>query len=408
MSLRRLRPSVLGQLQGSRRFWLLMALLLAPATSLGAKEVARLEYVTDVFGSAAGIGSVGVTIALAIAVAGAVAGPLADRTEPRALLLLSLGAVTLSNFATAGLLAQGLLSAPMILALAAVDGLALGMGAPALVKVLAAMVPVDARGSAEIVNIFRLSAGGIAGLLLANASPSVVVTMLGCGIGATLGAAGVAVIVKPTRHGRRLAASGPGSTSLLATLRDMPSLRYVVIADLVLTFTIPTQLSNVILADEADPNLVVAVLLAGVVGVMVGRLGLVVTGSLGAVRRQLLVSFGIFATVAFIAWPLTASGAILAEGRIAAGFILVGSASTSYVLGLLAALVQQQVPDDVRGALTGFMAASRSLLIAGAAALITAVIVPLNSAAVVLTVCVLAVVALAVVRGFRGISARPN
>jgi len=385
-----------------------MALLLAPATSLGAKEVARLEYVTDVFGSAAGIGSVGVTIALAIAVAGAVAGPLADRTEPRALLLVSLGALTLSNFATGGLLAQGLLSAPLIIALAAVDGLALGMGAPALVKVLAAMVPVDARGSAEIVNIFRLSAGGIAGLLLANASPSVVVTMLGCGIGTTLGAAGVAVLVKPTRSVRPLATGGPGSTSLLATLRDMPSLRYVVIADLVLTFTIPTQMSNVILVDEADPSLVVAVLLAGVVGVMMGRLGLVVTGSLGAVRRQLLVSFSIFAIVAFIAWPLTASGAILAEGRIAAGFILVGSASTSYVLGLLAALVQQQVPDPVRGALTGFMAASRSLLIAGAAALITAVIVPLDSAAVVLTVCVLAVVALAVVRGFRGITARPN
>jgi len=227
-----------------------MALLLAPATSLGAKEVARLEYVTDVFGSAAGIGSVGVTIALAIAVAGAVAGPLADRTEPRALLLVSLGALTLSNFATGGLLAQGLLSAPLIIALAAVDGLALGMGAPALVKVLAAMVPVDARGSAEIVNIFRLSAGGIAGLLLANASPSVVVTMLGCGIGTTLGAAGVAVLVKPTRSVRPLATGGPGSTSLLATLRDMPSLRYVVIADLVLTFTIPTQMSNVILVDD--------------------------------------------------------------------------------------------------------------------------------------------------------------
>ena len=77
----------------------------------------------------------------------------------------------------------------------------------------------------------------------------------------------------------------------------------VVIADLVLTFAIPTQLSNSVLVEEGDGVLVLPVLLNGVLGVLVGRLTLLYTGSLGDVRRALLISFSLYTVVAVVAVP---------------------------------------------------------------------------------------------------------
>lgn len=404
MSQRLSGASVLDQLKGSPRFAVFMLVMLPTAIALGAKEVARLQYVTGVFGSAGGIGTVGVVVAVAVALGGATSGPLCDRINPRGVLIISILGVACSNVISSTLIFRGELTVPIVLVIAVFDGASLGVGAPALLKIQAALVPHDARGSAEIVNIFRLSLGAVVGLILASLSPSPAYTLL-VGGAVTFGvAAGVAWVTSRV-SATRVRSVQAGPVGLWSTLFALPSLRYVVIADLVLTFAIPTQLSNVVLAEEGDVSLILPVLLAGVLGVLIGRLTLVATGSTGDVRRQLLVAFGVFIGVALLAVPLTVSGFTLESGLISACFILAGSASSSYVLGLLAALVQQQVPDDVRGALSGFMAAARSLLIAGAAALITAVVVPLSSAAVVVTVCALAVVALAVVRGFAGVMA---
>lgn len=398
------RTSVLDQLKGSPRFGVLMLFMLPTAIGLGAKEVARLQYITAVFGGAGGIGTAGVVIAVAVALGGVIAGPLCDRINPRGVLLISILGVGCSNIIAATLIYRASLTIPIVLIIAAIDGGALGIGAPALLKIQAALVPHDARGSAEIVNIFRLSLGAVVGLFLASLSPSPALTLMVGGVVNFGAAAGVAWITSGMSATRVTTVQG-GRAGLWSTLSALPALRYVVIADLVFTFAIPTQLSNVVLAEEGDVSLVLPVLLAGVIGVLIGRLALVVTGSTGPVRRQLLIAFSFFIGVAVLAVPSTMSGFTFESGLIAAGFILAGSASSSYVLGLLAALVQQKVPDDVRGALSGFMAAARSLLIAGAAALITAVVVPLSSVAVVIAVCVLAVVALAVVRGFSGVTA---
>jgi hypothetical protein len=396
--------TVLDQLKGSPRFALLMLISLPTAIALGAKEIARLEYVTEVFGSAGGIGTVGVVVAVAVALGGATSGPLCDRINPRGVLIISMLGVACSNVISSTLILRGELTVPIVLVIAALDGGALGIGAPALLKVQAALVPGDARGSAEIVNIFRLSLGAVVGLVLASLSPSPAFTLLVGGGVTFVVAAGVAWLTSGM-SATVMSTALAGHVGLWSTLVALPSLRYVVIADLVFTFAIPTQLSNVILAEEGDVFLVLPVLLAGVVGVLIGRLALIATGSTGNVRRQLLIAVGSFIGIALLAVPLTVAGFTLDSGLTSAVFILAGSAASSYVLGLLSALVQQAVPDDVRGALSGFMAAARSLLIAGAAALITAVIVPLSSLAVLITVCTLAVVALAVVRGFAGVTA---
>ncbi len=385
-----------------------MVIFLPAAASLGAKERARLDYVTEAFGDASGIGTVAVVMAISVAVGGAVSGVITDRVRPQGVLAAALAVTAIANFVTGISLLQGPLSIAHVVAVTAVEWLSAGVAIPALLKVQAALVPQDARGSAEIVNAVRLGIGGMVGILLATVSPSPAVTLLGCAIVIVGVIIGVLIVTRglpaPARP-REVRGAGTGLWSVL--LADQ-TLRRVVIADLVLTFVVPTQLSNVVIVEEGDASLVLPVLLTGVFGVLAGRLVLLYTGSLGDVRRALLVSFGLYLAVAVGSVPLVLNGVTLTRAEVASLTILLGSALSAYTLGLLAALVQQLVPDDVRGALSGFMAAARSLLVAGAAALITAVVVPLSSEAVVGTVVVLGVAALAIVRGFAGIAARTN
>jgi hypothetical protein len=147
------------------------------------------------------------------------------------------------------------------------------------------------------------------------------------------------------------------------------------------------------------------VLISGVLGVLVGRLILSLTGSHGVVRRELLESYGTFVALALLGIPLIATSVIYTAVWIPAVVLFVGSATTAYAQGLLAALVQQQVPDEVRGRLTGGIAAARSLLIAGSAILLTAVVVPFSTVAAATFVAVLGLAALILLRGFRGVTA---
>jgi MFS family permease len=395
------RPPVLSQLSGAPRFWLLMFVTLPTAGSLSAKEVARLEYVTDTFGGPEGIGSVGAILAVSAALGGAIAGPLIDRLNPSRVLVANIAAIAAANLAAWWLLTRGPMAEAQVLAVAFVDGVLFGVGVPALVKVQSALVPTDARGSAEIVNALRASIGAIAGLVLASVSPSPSVTLLGCALAVAAVGGAVAFVVLPGPQGptqRALRAAG----SMWAALQALPTLRRVVIVDLLLAFALPTQVSNLVLVEEGETVLLLPVLLAGVLGVLMGRLLLLVTGALTRVRRHLLLAFGVFVAAGLAGIPLTATGVVVASPALAGGFILVASTSTAYVWGMVGALVQQQVPDGIRGSLTGFLVAARSLLAAGAATLITVTVVAFSSTEVIIAVCALALIALALAQGFRG------
>jgi hypothetical protein len=345
-------------------------------------------------------------MAVSLAVGGVTAGVLADRVRPQLLLFSGICATVLVNLATGLALLDGPLSIDRVVASTAVEWVSAGIIIPALLKVQATLVPQDARGSAEIVNVLRLGIGGIIGILLASYSPSSAATVLACaGVMACVGI-GQLVVTRGLPSPARSVAAGRAEMSLWAVLRTNGALRRVVIADLVLTFVIPTQLSNSVLVEEGDVVLVLPVLLNGVFGVLVGRLTLLFTGSLGDVRRALLISFGLYATVAVVAVPAALSGLLLERAELASVGIFLGSSLSAFALGMLSALVQQLVPDDIRGALSGSMAAARSLLVGASAGLLAILIVPLSSEAVIVVVAVLAVAALAAVRGFSGIAAR--
>lgn len=287
------------------------------------------------------------------------------------------------------------------------DGVCAGIGVPALAATQAVMVPTTARGAAEIISIFRLGIGGALGLILAGMSPSPAVTLVAIGVVLVALVIPIGVISRPVVFGPRGLLQVAGDR-LREVLRSHPVLARVVVSDLVLCVAVPTQFSNVFLATDRDGSLVTPVLLSGVLGVLTGRLFLSLTGSHGQVRRDLVQSYGTFVVLALLGIPIAAWGLVDTTVWIPVTLLFVGSAVTAYAQGLLAALIQQQVPDDARGRLTGLMAAARSLLIAASAALLTAVIVPLSVTWAAVFIAGLAVAALALLRGFRGISADPE
>jgi MFS family permease len=339
--------------------------------------------------------------AVGLALGGLASGPITDRFDPRRLLVAGMALQGVMSLLTALMLLGGVTSDGAYLATILVDGVFAGACVPALATTQAAMVPTGARGAAEIISILRLGIGVALGLLLSGLSPSPGVTLIGVGVVLCLVAVPIALITRPVAIPRR----GKDSGRVLDALKTHPVLRRVVVADLVLCVAVPTQFANVILASDWEESLVTPVLVSGVLGVLVGRLTLSLTGSHGVVRAELLRSYGSFVALALLGIPLVATSVVYTDVWIPAAVLFVGSATTAYAQGLLAALVQQQVPDEVRGRLTGGMAAARSLLIAGSAILLTAVVVPLSATGAAVFVALLGVMALVVLRGFRGVTA---
>lgn len=396
------RRSALSDVRHSPRFLALMLVMLVAAVGYGARDTTRLEFTTELTGNASGIGATATLFAVGLALGGLLGGRVVDRYDPRRVLAGGMIAQGLGSLVTAALLLQGIRDFAPYGAVTLVDGVFAGACIPALATTQAAMVPTGARGSAEIISILRLGVGAVIGILIAGATGSPIATLIVIGIIMFAVAAPILVITRAVeipRGAREVAGQ------LLNTLRDLPVLRRVVVADLVMCLVIPTQYTNLILADRQERAFVEPALIGGIAGVVIGRLLLTYMGSHGQVRRALLASQGSFVALAFLGVGLVASGLAFAASWVPAALLFFGGALTAYTQGLLAALVQQQVPDAVRGRLTGAMAAARSLIIAGSAAMLTVVILPWHVVGATAFVAVVGLVALIALRGFRGITA---
>lgn len=396
------RRSALTDVRRSPRFLALMGVMLVAAVGYGARDTARLEFTTELTGNASGIGATATLFAVGLAVGGLLGGRVVGRWDPPLVLALGMVAQGLASLATAALIMQGVGDFGPYGAITLVDGVLAGACIPALATTQAAMVPTGARGSAEIISILRLGVGAVIGILMAGASASPVTTLIVIGLIMLGVAIPIIVITRPVVMPLSIRER---AVRVLDVLRDHPVLRRVVIADLVMCMVIPTQYTNLILADRDESAFVGPALIGGVAGVVVGRLLLTYIGSHGRVRQALLVSDGGFVALGFVGVGLVTSGFAFASPWVPAVLLFLGGALTAYTQGLLAALVQQQVPDAVRGRLTGAMAAARSLLIAGSAALLTAVILPLSALGATAFIAAAGLVALIALRGFRGICA---
>ncbi|MGI9196537.1 MAG: MFS transporter, partial [Candidatus Nanopelagicales bacterium] len=331
---RLLRQSALGEVRRSPRFLGLMGVMLVAAIGYGAREQARLVYTSELTGNASGIGEAAAIFAVGIAVGGLLGGRLSDRFNPSRVLIAALAVQGAASLVTAALIVSDIPWGTPYFLVTIVDGVFAGVGVPSLAATQAAVVPTTARGAAEIISILRLGIGGALGLVLAGLSPSPAVTLVAIGVAVLVLLIPIAVITNPVvfAAGRALKVA---RDQLLGVLRTHRVLSRVVVADLVLCVAIPTQFSNVFLATDRDKSLVIPILLSGVLGVLVGRLLLTLTGSHGQVRRDLVVSFGTFILVAVLGIPVVASTLVHSATWIPVTLLFIGSGTTAYAQGML-------------------------------------------------------------------------
>src|SRR3954454_195330 len=172
------RPTTLGALKYPKyRVYSIGVLLSLTGTWLAS---AAFGYVVLLLGgSAATLGLIGFLNTIPNLIWGLPAGALADRYDPRKLLLCFQGANMLVAIALAVLWATDVLTVPLMGALAVVGGSLGTLSFPAFQGMLASMVPPEDLESAVAVNslslqVARFVGPAIAGVLLATSGPTAV------------------------------------------------------------------------------------------------------------------------------------------------------------------------------------------------------------------------------------------
>lgn len=360
------RTSVYAQLRQTPRVFAFMALLLGGAISLGAKEVARWEYLDEAFDSEWGLGSAAAVSALVVAVTSLLVGRIIDRRDPRPFVIVSLSIAAVGNLVVAVVLIPGPISPGWIALSSLIDGATLGVGGVALLKTQAAFVRPGAEGAAEIANILRLGIGGVLGALLGGLSPDPTVTLIVGSVLLLVTCAGLWWVMRPITP-RPASRGRTGVVAVLGYLRRAGSLRGLVAIDLALAFVIPTQLVNLVLVGMDAPQVATLSIAAGMVGVLVGRLTLAIVGFRGDPRRLLtIVVVGLAVTQLLAAVALT-DGWLIEQLLLLPTVIIIGSILSTYAQGVTASIIQQEVEEDHRGGLASILVAGRNILISVAA-----------------------------------------
>ena len=190
---------------------------------------------------------------------------------------------------------------------------------------------------------------------------------------------------------------------ILDTVRAHPALLAVVKVDLVFSFVMPTQFVALVLANGGLENLVSSTTFAALLGVLTGRLVLNVVGFRGRPRRNLRIAYGGFLVLTVIGTLLLIDDYIFTRVRLLEMVIFTGSAALVYAQGLVSSLIQQQVPESIRGGLSGSLNGLRYLLVAASSALTAWVAVAGTAIELALVTTSLLVGGLVLARGFRDV-----
>ena len=348
-----------------------MAAFLLAAAGVGAREATRLDSIADSLPGEVGVGLVAMVFAVALAAGSVIAGRGVDTHDARPVLV---GSVLASGVLT-GISAWGLTRGPIpagwLLTSTALEAALLGVAGTSLLKIQAALVSAEARGAAETVNIVRSGLGVAAGTVAAG-------VLGGPVAGLTLAAAltlvaglATAAVVWPVDVPR-----SPGGnvrvTDLVRGVRARPALRTTVVVDLTLAIVLPTQFIALVVTDQQAPELDTLAFTASLLGLLLGRLLLMAAGIGRDVARRLRIAYLSFTALVVLAVPSLIGGWILDHPALVAALLFVGGALLAFGQSTPLALLQQQVPEEIRGSLSGTMNAARNLLIAGAALTLSA------------------------------------
>lgn len=357
------QTSVFQQLRATPRIFLFMGLLVGTALSLGAKEVARWQYIDEAFTDEWGLGQTAAVAAVAVAVTSLALGRAMDRRDPRPYVMLAFALSIVSNGLTGFLLLHGPLPIWVALAAAAFDGAALGVGGVALLKTQAAFVVPGAEGAAEILNVLRLGIGGVLGAVLAGLSPDPAWTLLATVPILVVSSSLVWVVMRPITPRRPPAGLASMGLSVWAYLGATPRLARIVGVDLALSLVIPTQLVNLVLSDLDAPEIAAVSIAAGMVGVLIGRLALTLIGFRGSPRVILLITVVSLSFLQFVGVLSLTDRWLVSQLLALPAIVILGSIASTYAQGLLAAIIQQEVAEDYRGRLGSILVAGRNILI---------------------------------------------
>lgn len=386
-----------------RRFAWFMAGLAPGAIVIGIFGVTRALTATEVFGDETGIGTTAAFAALAGACAGLVSGPVLDRWNARWILITAMVLFGLSQLVTFSTYTTGSLTPSLLTVISIVDGFLVGMQITALLTTQAGLVTQANRGVAEITNALRIGLGSLLGTLLATSVLTLQTALLLSGIVVLLV---TAATVWTTRgfvpaHAVHRATFSDAWTIFTS---DRP-LRSALIIGALLALVLPTQLVNLVIVDMDMPQMVGLAAMAGVVGVLGARFHLSLTGLRGSLTARVLRSYVAFTVAIAISWVV-----IVADSRTLilvslVPLILVGSWSSSLAFGLVAATVQQRLPDAVRGRFTGASGFVLGLAVAGGVMAATVVITPQDTKTLLPLMLASLIVVLVITRGFRGLAA---
>jgi len=357
------QSSVFRQLRATPRIFAFMGLLIGTAMSLGAKEVARWQYLDEAFSDEWGLGETAAVAAVTVAVTSLTLGRVMDRRDPRPFVMVAFALSTVSNGLLGFLLLQGPLPIWVALVGAAFDGAALGIGGVSLLKTQAAFVIPGAEGAAEILNVLRLGIGGVLGALLAGLSPDPAWTLLATVPLLVVSSSLVWIVMRPITPRTPPAGLARIGLSVVAYLRATPRLARIVGVDLTLSLVIPTQLINLVMSNLDAPDIAAASIASGMVGVLLGRLALTLIGFRGNPRVILLITVGTLCCVQFLGALSLTDGWIISQPLALPAIVILGTIASTYAQGLLAAIIQQEVAEEYRGRLGSILVAGRNILI---------------------------------------------
>lgn len=388
-------------LSGNPRLWIFMSALGA-STAIGVAVTAwYVAFARDHFG-VGGVGAIATTYALVMAFFGVPAGVVVDRVAPRWVMLVAM--VSMGAMALAAPLVLRPSSIVPAVALCALEAIAFSFLALAVVRSQASLVAATNRGAASLVHLAVVAAGGIAGVIAAlNLTASVSgFTVLAAAdlVVAVAFYASCRSISLMRRHREGLRRS-LGIGELVATMRGNALLRMVVILQLCLAFVLPTQLVNLYVADYMHEELLPALGVSGFAAMAAAGAILLWRGMRPGIGRDLRTNFVAYSLVLLVAIPVV--GLPLSTWRNAAVVALAGVGVFTWVIGdgLVAALVQQVCPDDIRGRVTGSISSARKLLVASGVAMATVVSDVWNTPVLLSVYLLLIVLVLIATRGFR-------
>ncbi|MDD2818661.1 MAG: MFS transporter [Candidatus Nanopelagicales bacterium] len=396
---------VIDQLRGNPRFIMFIAGMFSTAILIGAREYARVRYGLEVMGDASGVGVVAGTFAVTASLSSVLGGRVVDSYKPRIVLIGGLITNGLLNALLTIMIATSSLNVISLIAVTALEGICTGFLLPALLKVQASLVGKEARGSAEIINILRVGLGTLVGMLIATALGAPAIIMAVCAGLSFLGAWLAWFTTRSLAHGQ-LVKTNHTFRHVVEELKNNPPFRAVVFMDLVLVFLIPTQLTNIVLADLNLLSLTTIAFTAALIGVICGQLALSISGLQITVRRNLNLAYCTFVVLVVVGFVTLQNDWLVRQYFVMSVLLFIGSATSSYALGTTSALLQQLVPAEIRGTVAGYINLGRWMLIAVGAWILATIAVVHDVRWLLAFLALMLITGWLATRGFRGISLR--